>query len=102
MQLLYRGPRRDVGACHVLLCAVITCSSPFSARELLQNDWLIVGIAINHPGAGRKGGEKIKRSMTDARSGDTDQSKPPSIVGYSANIGKNEFEFVGGESLLRY
>jgi len=66
-----------------------------TARELLQNDWLIVGIAINHPGAGRKSGEKIKRSMTDGRSGDTDQSKPPSIVGYSANIGKSEFEFVG-------
>ncbi len=70
-----------------------------AAHELIDSDWLIVGIAINHPRAGRKGGEKNKRSMTDGRSGDTDQTKPPSIVGYSANIGsKNAFEFVGGLS----
>jgi len=74
----------------------------FSGKSIIGSEVLIIGMAINHPGG--KPMEECVSSATgiskgNSKMGDDKQqqgsTQHPSIVGYSANIGKNPFEFVG-------
>jgi len=83
----------------------------FSEPEILGDDALYIGIAANHPGGGLGLNMEIddgceanpteilafEKDFYDAsiHSSSSDQAPPPSVIGYSANMGSNPFAFVG-------
>ncbi len=65
------------------------------AKQIIGTGTLIIGIAVNHPGAGRKP-EKSRTRPGDGSSSGERGPKHPSVVGYAANVGKkDDFEFIG-------
>jgi hypothetical protein len=66
----------------------------FRAKEIVGSDTLFIGVSVNHPSGGRKNPMLASKSDSDSKT--VEMKGAPSVVGFAANVGRNdEFEFVG-------